>query len=40
MILYIRKKRTIRDGKPLPTVFISDDNNHGCHFVAAFIDLQ
>ena len=24
----------------MPTVFISDDNNRGCHFVAAFVDLQ
>ena len=40
MILHIRKKGTIRDGKPLPTVFISDDQNRGCHFVAAFVDLQ
>ena len=40
MILHIGKKRTIRDGKPLPTVFISDDNNRGCHFVSAFADLQ
>ena len=40
MILHIGKKRTIRDGKPLPTVFISGDNNRGCHFVAAFVDLQ
>ena len=35
-----REKRTIRDGQPLPTVFISDDNNRGYHFVAAFVDLQ
>ena len=40
MILHIAKKRTIRDGKPLPIVFISDDNNRGCHFVVAFVDLQ
>ena len=40
MILHIGKKRTIRNGKPLPTVFISDDNNRSCHFVAAFFDLQ
>ena len=38
MILYIGKKRTIRDGEPL--VFISDDNKRGCYIVAAFIDLQ
>ena len=38
MILHIGKKRTIRDGKPLPTVFISDENNRGCHFVEAFVD--
>ena len=40
MILHIGKKITIRDGKPLPTVFISDDNNRGCHFVAGFFNLQ
>ena len=40
MILHIGKKRTIRDGKPLPTAFISDDNNRDCHFVAAFVNLQ
>ena len=40
MILHIGKKRTIRDGKPLPTVFISGDNNRGCHFVAVFVGLQ
>ena len=40
MIFHIGKKRTIRDGKPLPTVFISDDNNRGCHFVAAFVNFQ
>ena len=38
MILYIGKKRTIRDGEPL--VVISDDNNRGCYIVAAFVDLQ
>ena len=38
MILHIGKKRTIRDGKPLPTVFISDENNRGCHFKEAFVD--
>ena len=40
MVLHIGEKKTIRDGKPLPTVFISDDNNRGCHFVAAFVNLQ
>ena len=40
MILHIGKKRTIRSGKPLPTVFISGDNNGGCRFVAAFVNLQ
>ena len=40
MILHIGKKRTIRNGKPLPTVFISGDNNGGCRFVAAFVNLQ
>ena len=36
MVLHIGEKKTIRDGKPLPTVFISDDY----HFVAAFVNLQ
>ena len=40
MILHIGKRRTIRDGKPLPTVFIIDDNNRGCHFVVPFVNLQ
>ena len=40
MILHIGKKRTIKDGKSLLTLFISDDNNRGCHFVAAFLNLQ
>ena len=40
MALHIGKKRTIGDGKPLPTVFISEDNNRGCHFVAAFANFQ
>ena len=39
MILHTGKNITIKDGKPLPTFFISDHKNRGCHFVAAF-DLQ
>ena len=40
MILHIGKKRTIRDGKALSTVFISDNNNRSSHFVAGFVNLQ
>ena len=40
MILHIGKKRTIKDGKSLLTLFISDDNNRGCHFVTALLNLQ
>ena len=41
MILHIGKKTTIRNAKPLLTVFISGDNNGGCRwFVAASVNLQ
>ena len=39
MILQIEKNRFIGDEKPLPTIYISDDNNRGCHFVAGFPNL-
>ena len=40
MILQIEKNRFIGDEKPLPTIYISDDNNRGCQFVAGFPNLQ
>ena len=40
VILHIGKKRTVVNGTPEWSVFMSDDNNRGCHFAVAFVSFQ